>query len=76
MTLVLEGQIVAEWVDLLEDECVKALGEKPNVVLDCAAVLFIDGRAVAMLKRIATEHLQIVKASPLVEELLLAGGDP
>lgn len=76
MTLVLEGQVMSEWVALLEHECVRALGEKPNVVLDFSAVRFIDGRGVAMLKRIATKHLQIVNASPLVEELLQAGGDP
>lgn len=75
MTLVLEGRIVSDWVALLEDECVGAFGEKRDVILDFSAVLFIDGRGVEMLRRIVTKHLQIINASPLVEDLLQAGGN-
>lgn len=75
VALKLEGRIVSDWVAVLEHECIRSLGERRNVVLDFSAVTFVGGRGVQMLKRIATEHLQIVNVSPLVKDLLQAGED-
>ncbi len=68
--LKLEGRVVSDWVALLENECLKSLRKEHTVVLDFSAVAFVDGAGVAMLRKIATDSLQIVNASPLVEHLL------
>lgn len=75
VTLKLEGRIVRDWVAVLEQECLECLREKHKVVLDFSAVTSIDDRGVAMLKRIATEYLQIVSCSLFVEALLQVGED-
>ncbi len=74
--LKLEGQIVSDWVALLEDECLESLREDQTVVLDFSAVTFVDCAGVAMLKKIATDSLQIVNVSPLVADLLQGECDP
>ncbi len=50
VVLVLEGQIVAEWVDLLEAECLELLGTHGKVFLDLANVSYLDRRAVRLLR--------------------------
>lgn len=74
-TLKLEGSIVADWVALLEDECLCALRDTRTLVLDLSAVTFVDRAGATMLRSIARENLEIVHASPLVAELLRAGVD-
>lgn len=65
-----EGQIVAEWVSVLEDECRDLAGRDRQVVLDLANVSYLDGRAVKLIRALAAGPVSIVNCSPLVEELL------
>ena len=67
--LKLEGRIVLDWVALLEHECLESLRTGHTVVLDFAAVTFVDCAGAAMLRKM-TDGLQIVNVSPLVEDLL------
>ena len=45
VTLLLEGQIVAEWVELLEAECLTLLRTDQKVLLDLSGVSYLDRRA-------------------------------
>ena len=65
-----EGQIVAEWVGLLEEECRELAARDQQVVLDLGDVSYLDGRAVRLLKSLAAGPVSIINCSPLVEELL------
>lgn len=65
-----EGQIVAEWVPVLEAECRELLGTDQVVVLDLGAVSYLDTRAVGLLRRLTGGPLKLVNCSPLIEELL------
>ena len=47
--LLLEGQIVAEWVELLEAECLTLLRSDQNVLLDLSRVSYLDRRAARLL---------------------------
>lgn len=74
VTLKLEGRIVSDWVSVVEGECLTGLHERGRVVLDVSEVTFIDRGGLAMLRRIASPHLQIINASALIEEFLHRGG--
>ncbi len=65
-----EGQIVAEWVALLEAECRELLGAKRKVTLDLADVTYLDRRAVLVIRELTQGSLDLVNCPPLVEELL------
>lgn len=65
-----EGQIVAEWVELLEEECLKLLASDLQVLLDLADVSYLDRRAVRLLRELAAGPLEIINCPPLVDELL------
>jgi anti-anti-sigma regulatory factor len=65
-----EGQIVAEWVSVLEDECRDLARRDREVVLDLANVSYLDGRAVKLIRALAAGPVSLVNCSPLVEELL------
>jgi anti-anti-sigma regulatory factor len=65
-----EGQIVAEWVGLLETECRELLATDRQVVLDLAEVSYLDRRAVRMLRELTRGSLGLINCPPLVEELL------
>lgn len=68
-----EGQIVAEWVGLLEDECLELLRSEPRVLLDLADVSYLDQRAIRVLRDLGTRAVAIINCPPLVEELLREG---
>ncbi|MBI2468608.1 MAG: hypothetical protein HYV62_12475 [Candidatus Rokubacteria bacterium] len=70
VTLKVEGRVVSDWVQVLEQECLRSLGRNQEVVLDFADVVFVDGRGISMLTRIKSRAVQIVNTSGLLEDLL------
>ena len=65
-----EGQIVAEWVEVLETECREALAMDGRVLLDLASVSYLDRDAVRVIRELTLGSLGLVNCPPLVEELL------
>jgi anti-anti-sigma regulatory factor len=65
-----QGQVVAEWVDLLEGECQKLLASDTSVLLDMADVNYADPQGVQMLRKLARGRLAIINCTPLVQELM------
>jgi anti-anti-sigma regulatory factor len=65
-----EGQVVAQWVSVLEDECRGLAGGHHRVVLDLAGVTYLDARGVRLIQALSAGPVSIVNCSPLVEELL------
>jgi anti-anti-sigma regulatory factor len=65
-----EGQIMAEWVAVLESECRPLLGGDQRVVLDLGEVNYLDRRAVRLLRELTRESVALVNCPPLVEQLL------
>ena len=70
VVLVLEGQIVAQWVELLEAECLDLLGTGRTLFLDLADVSYLDRRAVRLLRELATRSVTLINCPPLVDELV------
>jgi anti-anti-sigma regulatory factor len=70
VVLVLEGQIVAEWVGLLEAECLELLGTDRKLFLDLADVSYLDRRAVRLLRELAARSVTLINCPPLVDELV------
>lgn len=70
ITLKVEGRIVSEWVTVLEQECLKWLRTKPEVLLDFSEVKFIEHNGVVMLKRIASPNLRLINCPALIKEML------
>lgn len=68
--LKVEGRVVSDWVQVLEQECLRSLGRNQEVVLDFTDVVFVDGQGISMLKRIKSRAVQIVNTSGLLEDLL------
>jgi anti-anti-sigma regulatory factor len=65
-----EGQIVGEWVALLESECRELLATEHQVALDLSDVSYLDRQAVRVLRELTRGSLGLVNCPPLVEELL------
>ena len=65
-----EGQIVAEWVKVLEDEVRELAGRDHQIVLDLGDVNYLDSRGVRLIRALAAGPVSLVNCSPLVEELL------
>jgi anti-anti-sigma regulatory factor len=68
--LLLEGQIVAEWVELLEAECLTLLQADQNVLLDMSRVSYLDRRAAQLLRHLAARSVKLINCPPLVAELV------
>lgn len=73
ITLKVEGQIISEWVPILEKEALASLQNKEEVVLDFSEVTFINQKGVEMLKKISAENIRIINCSPLIQDLLNDG---
>lgn len=70
MRLTVEGALVAEWVPLLEAECLRHLDARKPVELDFAGVSFVDRGGAAMVRRLVARGAQVTGASGLVNALL------
>lgn len=70
VVLMLEGQIVAEWVELLEGECARLLQTEPRVLLDLANVSYVDPRGARLLRDLAAGPVTLINCPPLVEDLV------
>ena len=76
VTLRVEGRIVSEWADVLEQECLKWLDRSGKVQLECTAVSYIDDRGVEVLKGLAQQHIRIIRCPVFIEEMLHWEGHP
>lgn len=70
VVLVLEGQIVAEWVSLLEAECQELLGTHGKLSLDLANVSYLDRPAVRLLGKLAARSVTLINCPSLLSELV------
>lgn len=74
MRLALEGRIAGPWVDELRRVCVAALGNTGTgnryLVLDLAAVSFLDGDGVALFRELAGRGVAFSNGSPFIAEQL------
>ena len=70
VVLVVEGQIVAQWVELLEAECLELLRSDLKLLLDLANVSYLDRRAVRLLRELAARSVSLINCPPLVDELV------
>ena len=68
--LKLEGQLVGDWVSVLEEECRKILKEKKLLALEMAEVTYVSQRGVHLLRRLTAENVNLVNCSSLIENLL------
>jgi anti-anti-sigma regulatory factor len=68
--LVLEGNILLEWAELLETECDELLRSGRRVALDFAGVVFIGRTGFQALTRLSRAGVEIVGCSPLIAYML------
>lgn len=69
-TLKVQGRIVSEWIDVLEQETMSLIEAGRTVRLDFSEVTFVSRRGQAMLRRLPAGRLRIVNCSPLIEQAL------
>jgi anti-anti-sigma regulatory factor len=68
--LLLEGQIVAQWVRLLEEECRELLSADQRVFLDLSGVNYLDRQAARLLRELSERSVRLINCPPLVDELV------
>jgi anti-anti-sigma regulatory factor len=68
--LLLEGQIVAQWVRLLEDECRELLSADRQILLDLSGVIYLDRQAARLLRELSERSVRLINCPPLVDELV------
>jgi ABC-type transporter Mla MlaB component len=75
VTLTLEGRLAAEWVALLESECLLYLNEISNIRLDFGNVTFVDDKGLSMLQRLAAMNVEIIDHCGLIIDSLQRQGE-
>jgi anti-anti-sigma regulatory factor len=74
VVLKLEGKVTDQWAALLEGECRAFLRHRKRLLLDCAAVSFLDARGVEVLRNLPLHEVTLIGAPDFVTELLQTGG--
>lgn len=72
--LKLEGKVTEQWAVLLDGECRAFLRHHKTLLLDCAAVNFVDERGVEVLRNLPLDEVRLIGAPGFVTELLRTGG--
>ena len=68
VTVRLEGQMVGPWVDQVRQACEPLLTGGQTIVLDFAAVSFVDRDGVALCRRLRQARATLRNCSPFVKE--------
>ncbi len=68
VTVRLEGQMVGPWVEEVRQACEPLLSGGQGVVLDFAAVSFVDRDGVALCRRLRQARATLRNCSPFVKE--------
>ena len=68
--LKLEGEIVSEWISVIERQCKRSLEEGKSIRLDFSEVRFIDRIGVAMLRRFDSQRVQIVRCPDAIQDFI------
>lgn len=74
VVLKLEGKVTDQWAALLEGECRLFLRHHKRLLLDCAAVSFLDERGIEVLRNLPLHEVTLIGAPGFVKELLQTGG--
>ena len=68
--LKLEGRLVGEWVELLEEVCNgRTSGQEETLTLNLSGVTFASKEGTAMLQSLQDLGVKCVSCSPLLKEL-------
>jgi hypothetical protein len=68
--LKLEGKLLKDWVDELQEACSQARAERDRLKLDLSEVLFVDVAGTIALRVLIREGVAIISTSPFIRELL------
>lgn len=71
--LILEGEISAEWVQVLEQQCLRLIEGRSRVVLDFKSVTSVDRRGIRMLRQLPSPQCRLVDCSPVIADLIQHG---
>jgi anti-anti-sigma regulatory factor len=74
--LKVEGRVVADWVGVLESECLERVRGGQTVILDMGEVAFVDTRGAAMLRSLEARRVRRVNVPEPVEAFLRCEGQP
>lgn len=72
--LKVEGRLVGEWVEVLEDEVERVRGQTLALELELAGVEFADTEGLTLLHEVAERGAKLVACSPLLTRLLESRG--
>jgi anti-anti-sigma regulatory factor len=70
LTVKLEGEILAPWVDAVRDACAKLGRVSRRLRLDLAAVTYADTAGVQLLRELAGQGVEIAACSSFLRALL------
>ena len=68
-TLMIEGKLQGQAVQVLRNECRTDLENGTRVTLDLSGVTYVDENGIRLLRRLAQDRVQITHCSALVAEL-------
>ncbi len=70
VTLRVEGELVADWVALMEEECQRLRMASQTLLLDLSGVTYVDAHAVHRLRALVTTGVALVRCPPLIRLML------
>lgn len=68
--LLLEGKLLKEWIEELQQTLAQARRDGPRVALDLSGLLFVDHEGACYLRDCRTRGVPLMGASPFVAGLL------
>lgn len=66
VTLLLDGQVSGQWVELLRSTCEGQLKKNARVTIDLKNVSFLDHDGIALLRNLRDRRVEILNALPFI----------
>lgn len=72
--LLVEGELVEEWSEVLEDECLTSPAVDGSREIDLSGTTHVDRGGFETLQRLVGRGFRIVGENPLISEIRRSGG--
>jgi hypothetical protein len=70
VTILAEGELVAEWVELLADTCERLRENGADLRLDLSGLTYVDRQGIERLRLLENAGIRLLDCPPLIRTML------
>lgn len=68
--ILVEGRVVSPWLELLEAECRRELGNERQVTLDLSGLAYVGPNGIRLIRDLTCDGVKLIHVPGLIDQML------